>query len=110
MFGDSDLTAIFADFGVPVIWNGTTVTGIIDVYTDVFQHGSGPGGFETTEYLLRIPRPALSAVPKPLDTITIPPNVNLPPEIAPGAYTVKTLPKCHDPSIIDLILKGPVSA
>jgi hypothetical protein len=27
----------------------------------------------------------------------------------PGAYTVKELPKCLDPSIIDMVLKGPTA-
>jgi hypothetical protein len=110
-FGDSDLGAIFdlAAFGVPVAWNGLTVTGILDMYTDVFRHGEGPGGFETTEYLLRVPQPALQGgVPAPGDQIVVPPNANLPEGFTPGIYTVKTLPQYHDPSICDLILKGPV--
>lgn len=109
-FGDSDLGAIFdpSVFGVSVTWNGITVTGILDAYTDVFMHGSGPGGFETTEFLLHIPQPALQGgTPKPLDTIAIPNSPNLPAGFVPGNYTVKTLPKCADPSIVGMILKGP---
>jgi hypothetical protein len=106
-FGDSDLPAIFSDFGVPVTWNGVTATGILDVYEDVFHHGDGPGGFQTNEFLLRVPQPALRGTPKAFDAITIPWSANLPPGFVPGVYIVKSLPQCHDPSIVDMTLKGP---
>lgn len=107
MFGDADLPAIFGDWGFPVIWNGSTITGMVDVSTDIFQHGSGPGSYETTQYVLHLPRPGMARTPKPGEKIIVPPNDNLPAEFAPGTYTVKELQKCPDPSIVDLILKGP---
>ena len=109
-FGDSDLGAIFdpAVFGVPVVWNSLTIIGVLDVYTDEFRRSEGPGGFQTTEYLLRLPTPALQGgSPKAFDTVTIADNPNLPDNLAPGTYTVKTLPQCRDSSICELILKGP---
>jgi len=115
MFGDSDLTAIFADFGVAFTWTpatgGTPVpaTGILDIYEDVFQHGGGPGASQTTEFKLRVPWNALGASPKAFDAIVILPSPNLPPGFAPGNYTVKNLSRCEDPAIVDMILKGPVA-
>jgi hypothetical protein len=108
-FGDSDLNAFFADFAVPVIWNGVTVPGILDVFTDIFEHGSGPGGFEKVEYILHVPQPALGGDPKAFDPVTILDSPNLPAGFVAGDYTVKSLPKCQDPSICDMVLKGPVS-
>jgi len=110
MFGDSDLPVMMSDFGVPAIIAGTTVTGILDAYTDVYEHGGGPGSIEIAQYILHIPRASVSATPAPKDHIIIPKNANLPPEFEPGTYTVKGFPKCHDPSVLDIELKGPLGA
>lgn len=98
MFGDSDLAVFTADFGVPVIWNGEPeVQGILDVNVDVFAHGSGPGGFEKTTYVLRIAFNAFSAVPRPKDPI-----------IVDGvSYTVLSLPDQKDIRFTELYLKVP---
>jgi hypothetical protein len=116
VFGDSDLGAIFdpQDFGVAIVWTpnggmGASAVGILDVYEDVFRHGAGPGGFQNTEFLLRVPAADLGGVPRAFDVITIAVSPNLPPGFVPGAYTVKELPKCLDPSIIDMVLKGPTA-
>ena len=91
MFGDSDLPLLFADFGVSVIWNAEpSVLGILDTSADVFAHGSGPGGFERSTVMLRIPFNAFSAIPQPLDAITVD-GVN---------YTVHSLPEQRDLRII----------
>ena len=108
-FGDQDLPVFFADFGVPVAWNGGTLSGVIDVYSDVFHHGDGPGSFEKVEYILHIPQPA-NGGPKPFDTISIADNGNLPPGFVAGDYTVKSFVPCHDPSLMDIILKGPITS
>ena len=58
MFGDSDLSVFFGDFGKesPVIWNNEpAVNGILDTSTDVFSHGAGPGGLERNTVMLHIP-------------------------------------------------------
>jgi hypothetical protein len=110
MFGDSDLPAMFADFGAPVIIAGVTVTGIIDLYTDVYEHGGGPGAVGIEQYVLHIPSAAISAAPSPKDQIEVLDSPNLPPEFEPGIYIVKGFPKRHDPSVLDIELKGPVTA
>jgi len=97
MFGDSDLAVFTADFGVPVIWNGEpAVNGILDSSMDAFAHGAGPGGFEKTTYLLRIPFNAFSSVPRPKDAITVD-GVD---------YTVLSLPEQKDMRITELYLKA----
>jgi hypothetical protein len=98
MFGDSDLSIFFADFGAstPVIWNQEpAVNGILDSFTDVFMHGSGPGGFERNTLCLRIPYNAFTATPQPRDAITVG-GVN---------YTVHSLPEQKDMQITELYLK-----
>jgi hypothetical protein len=111
MFGDNDLAAIFADFGVSIIWTPAaggepvTAVGILDVYQDMFAHGNGPGAFEQTEFLLRVPKAALGSTLQPKDQIAIASQPNLPPGFAPGTYTVRNLPKCQDASIVEMTLK-----
>ena len=110
MFGDSDLSAIFADFGIPFTWTpktgaGGSATGILDMYEDVYRH-NGPGGFQAGQILLRVPAPSLPGIPKAFDVITIPSSPNLPPNFTPGTYTVKELPDFKDPSIIEMVLKA----
>ncbi len=98
MFGDSDLSVFFGDFGKqsPVIWNNEpAVNGILDTYTDVFAHGGGPGGVERNTVVLRIPYNAFTAIPKPRDPITVG-GVN---------YTVHSLPELRDMQITELYLK-----
>ncbi len=96
MDGDSDLAVFSADFGGPVIWNNEpAVNGILDTSTDVFAHGSGPGGFERNTVALHIPYNAFSAVPKPLDAITV----------NGVAYTVHSLPEQRDAQMTELYLK-----
>jgi hypothetical protein len=108
MFGDIDLATIFSDFATPVSLGGVTVNGILDLYEDVFRR-PGPGGFQTTQYLLRVPRPQLAVLPQPLDQVVIAAGPNVPTDFEPGTYTVKELPECKDPSIVDMILKGPIA-
>lgn len=98
MFGDSDLSLFFADFGqdFPVVWNNEpAVNGILDTSTDVFMHGGGPGGFERNTLALRIPYNAFTATPKPKDPITV----------AGVAYIVHSLPDQKDMAITELYLK-----
>jgi hypothetical protein len=98
MFGDSDLPVFFADFGkdTPVIWNHEpAVNGTLDTSTDVFSHGSGPGGVERNTVILHIPYNAFTAIPKPLDPITV----------GGVAYTVHSLPEQKDRQITELYLK-----
>jgi hypothetical protein len=98
MFGDSDLPVFFADFGqqAPVVWNNEpAASGILDTVTDVFSHGSGPGGFERSLVVLRIPYNAFSATPKPRDSITV----------GGVSYTVHSLPEQKDMQITELYLK-----
>lgn len=109
-FGDADLGVMFADFGVTVTWDNQMVTAILDVYEDVFRKGSGPGSIQTTEFILRVPAPGLTGSPEAFDRIVIAAQPNLPPGFAPGTYTVKELLECKDPSVIDLALRGPVTA
>lgn len=98
MFGDSDLSVFFADFGgdTPVVWNNEpAVNGILDQNTDVFSHGAGPGGMERNIYVLQIPYNAFSAVPKPRDPITV----------GGVAYTVHSLPEQRSRQVTELYLK-----
>ncbi len=98
MFGDSDLSVFFGDFGKesPVIWNNEpAVNGILDTSTDVFSHGAGPGGFERNTVMLHIPYNAFTAIPKPLDPITV----------GGVSYTVHSLPEQKDLQVTELYLK-----
>lgn len=96
MFGDSDLAVFTADFGMPVIWNNEpAVNGILDISTDVFSHGAGPGSFERNTVRLQIPYNAFTGIPQPLDAITV----------DGVAYTVHSLPDQHDMQVTDLYLK-----
>jgi hypothetical protein len=107
MFGDSDLAAIFNpnELGVPVTFGGSQVTGAVDEYTDVFNHGGGPGGFETGLIILHLAWNAFNPMPKLKDTITLPAHPNLPAGVPPGDYIVKALPKNRDSSIVEHHLK-----
>jgi hypothetical protein len=98
MFGDSDLSVFFDDFGkeFPVIWNGEpAVNGILDASTDVFMHGGGPGGFERNTVILQIPYNAFTATPKPKDAILV----------GGVSYTVHSLPEQKSMQITELFLK-----
>jgi hypothetical protein len=98
MYGDSDLSVFFADFGAdsPVIWNNEpAVNGILDISTDVFSHGGGPGGFERNTVILQIPYNAFTATPKPKDPITV----------GGVSYTVHSLPEQKSMQITELYLK-----
>ncbi len=98
MFGDSDLAVFFQDFGAatPVVWNNEpAVSGILDVSTDVFSHGGGPGGFERNTVVLRIPYNAFTATPKPFDAIIV----------GGVSYTVQSLPEQRDMQVTELYLK-----
>lgn len=98
MFGDSDLSVFFADFGkeFPVIWNNEpAVNGILETSTDVFMHGGGPGGMERNTLKLNIPYNAFTSVPKPLDPITV----------GGVRYTVQSLPEQKDMQVTELYLK-----
>lgn len=98
MFGDSDLGVFFdtGGFGVPVVYQGATASGILDTSTGVYMHGSGPGGFERNTVILTLPYNAFSTIPKPLDPITVN-GIN---------YTVKELPEQLDMSTTTLYLKS----
>ena len=86
---------MFADFGVPVFFNGTQAAGILDTYTDTFSHGGGPGAFGSVEYVLRLPFNAFSPMPVSLDAITV-----------DGTdFTVRDAPKNQDAAIVELRLK-----
>ncbi len=98
MFGDSDLSVFFGDFGAefPVIWNNEpAVNGILDTSTDVFSHGGGPGGVERNTIVLRIPYNAFTAIPAPRDPITV----------GGVSYTVYSLPEQKDMQITEMYLK-----
>jgi hypothetical protein len=98
MFGDSDLSVFFNDFGgdTPVVWNNEPpVTGILDSDTDVYSHGGGPGGVERTIMVLQIPYNAFTAIPQPRDPITVA-GVN---------YTVHSLPQQKSMQVTELYLK-----
>lgn len=98
MFGDSDLSVFFGDFGKdsPVIWNGEpAVNGILDTSTDVFAHGGGPGGFERNTVILQIPYNAFTAIPKPKDAILV----------GGVRYTVHSLPEQKSMQVTELYLK-----
>lgn len=86
---------MFADFGTSVTFNGAQATGILDTYTDLYMHGGGPGGQESSEIVLRIPYNAFSPMPQPRDVITV----------AGKNYTVKSLPTNRDAAIVELRLK-----
>jgi hypothetical protein len=94
-FGDADLGVFTADFGVAVVYEGQTANGILDTTTDMFMHGEGPGGFERSTVILRVPYNAFSSVPKPMDAITV----------GGVAYTVKELPEQRDMQITEMYLK-----
>ena len=96
MLGDNDLPLLFADFGVPVLWNSQgPVNGILDSSMDAFMHGSGPGGFERNTLKLSIPFNAFTGMPQPGDAITVD-GVN---------YTVHSLPEQRDLRVTELYLK-----
>ena len=98
MFGDSDLSVFFSDFGgdTPVVWNNEpAVNGILDANMDVYAHGGGPGGMERSIMVLQIPYNAFSAQPQPRDPITVG-GVN---------YTVHSLPAQKSMQVIELYLK-----
>lgn len=96
MFGDADLPVFFNDFGVPVAWNNEAATvGILDTEMNVYAHGGGPGDFETSLLLLRIPYNSFSGVPQPGDAVT----VNGVP------YTILSQPEQKDQQILEFYLK-----
>ncbi len=96
MFGDTDLKVFFADFGVPVVFGAVTALGLLDVETDVFSHGAGPGGVERVNYRLRLPWNAFSPSPQPTDTILV----------NGASYQVLSLPTQKDMQILELALKA----
>ena len=96
MFGDADLGIFFADMGETVAFNGAQAKGLLDVETDLYSHGSGPGGVERQTYLLRIPWNAFTPLPIPGDAITV----------GTSSYVVSALPVQKDAQIYEMNLKA----
>lgn len=93
-FGDGDLPVFFADFGVPVVFQGQMALGLVDTPSNIFNHGGGPGGMESERYCLRLAFNAFAAMPYPGKSITV----------DGVAYTVKTRSKLEDGKIVEFEL------
>lgn len=70
MFGDADLPTFFADFGVPVIFNGKTAMGNFDRPEQVKLADQGFGGVETAFPAVRLPYNAFAVMPVTGNTVT----------------------------------------
>ena len=70
-FGDNDLAVFFGDFGVPVIWGGTTATGTLDTPSDGINFGGGPSSLERQQYNLNMPAKAFSRLLKNGDALQV---------------------------------------
>jgi hypothetical protein len=92
-FGDGDLPVFFADFGVPVVFQGQAATGLLDTPSSMFERG-GPGGMESERYCLRLPFNAFTSMPYPGVSITV----------DGVAYKVKTRTKQEDGKIVEFEL------
>jgi hypothetical protein len=71
MFGDADLPVFFADFGVPVIFNGRQAMGNLDNPMAVKLADQGYGGVVTELPSIRLPHNAFRPMPRPNDRILV---------------------------------------
>ncbi|MFL5481141.1 MAG: hypothetical protein ACJ8AK_03045 [Gemmatimonadaceae bacterium] len=70
MFGDSDLSAFFGDFGVDLVFNGVTVKAIDSTYDQRDSLAAGYVDVVDRVTLLEIPYNAFNPMPKRGDTVT----------------------------------------
>lgn len=70
-FGDADLPTFFADFGVAVIFGGSTVKGNLDQPLQVKLADQGFGGVEVGFPGVHLPYNAFSPMPTTGDTVSV---------------------------------------
>lgn len=69
--GDSDLPVFFADFGIPVVFNGFTTNGIFESPSELENLASNGGSFEQQERVVLIASTAFVVPPKARDALTV---------------------------------------
>jgi hypothetical protein len=71
MYGDADLPTFFADFGVPVNFQGVASKGNFDRPVDVKLSEQGFGGAIIATPAVRLPYNAFRPMPKSRDLVTV---------------------------------------